>query len=569
VYAKAAVTGSSPSPATVSFSGTGVQSQTVTTSGLTATTLLTSLANNLTLSLSPSLGGLDTAVLALLKTLISGAVAPVLQATLPAIVDPLLSLVGVRVGEVDISGGGTYLVCSVAGCVYADANHNVRQDAGETGTGATLFAKLVAASAPTVAQAVATVDPTTGNYSFPTLNPATYAVVISTSNSTSSVTPTAPAGWIGTESPTLSRSITVAAADLVNQRFGLFHGSSLAGTVFKDNGSGGGTANNGLKDGAETGLGGTLVSLVDAGAALVDATRSDAAGAYQLWIPYTTTGVLKASQAADPQTLFVAGKPGTTGGAFALAGAATSFTHAIGSVHTGVDFGDVPINRLDTDGQQAVAAGATALFPHVFHAGSAGQLTLSATPTASAPSGWSATTWLDANCSGQLDSGETAITSALAVVADQNVCVIVKVFVPQTASNETRVTYSLAAAFAYANSAAAAQATRQDLTVVGTADGLRLVKSVDLATATSGTVVTYTVSYVNQGAQPVTALKIRDATPAWTVMNGASCGSLPTGVTCSVSVQPAVGATGSVEWTLTGALASGATGNVVFSVKVQ
>jgi hypothetical protein len=36
-----------------------------------------------------------------------------------------------------------------------------------------------------------------------------------------------------------------------------------------------------------------------------------------------------------------------------------------------------------------------------------------------------------------------------------------------------------------------------------------------------------------------------------------------------VTAQPAVGAAGSVEWTLTGALPSGATGTVVFTVTVQ
>lgn len=573
VFAKAAVIGASPTPSTLNFSGTGVQTQTATTSGLTATSLLTSLVGNLQITISPSLGNLlDGVVIPLLNTAISGVIAPVLQVTLPNILDPLLSLVGIQIGQVVVSSGGTYLVCSMSGCVYADPNHNARKDSGEAGTGATLYAKLINPATPTVASVVVPVDPTTGNFTFPTLNPATYGVVISTSNATSSIVALAPAGWIGTEAPTLTRSVTIAAADVVNQTYGLFHGSSLAGSVFKDNGLGGGTANNGVRDGGELALGGVVVNVTDStGNTLFDTNTTDASGAYQLWIPYTAgTAVLKVAQAANPAYVVVSGNAGNTAGTFALAGAATSFTHAIGSVYSGINFGDVPINRLDTDGQMAAAAGTTALFPHVFHVGSAGQLGFAVTPSATVPTGWSAGVYLDANCNGQLDAGDALLTAATAVVADQNVCVIVKVFVPQTAANETRVTYALTASFAYANSTLTGQLQRQDLIIVGAAGGLQLVKSVDKSVAASGAVITYTITYTNLGSAAVSAVKVRDETPAWTVLNAASCGTLPTGVTaCNVTAQPAVGAAGSVEWTLTGSVPSGATGTVVFSVTVQ
>ena len=573
VYAKAAVIGASPIASTFTFSGAGVQTQTATTSGLTAVSLLTSLTSNLQITISPSLGNvLDAVVIPLLNTIVTGVVAPVLNTILPTVVDPLLSLTGIQIGQVVISSGGTYLECAVSGCVYADPNHNARKDSGEAGTGATLYAKLINPSAPTVASVIVPVDPTTGNFTFPTLNPATYTVVISTSNATSSITALAPAGWVGTEAPTLSRSITVAATDLVNQTYGLYHGSSLAGSVFKDNGLGGGTANNGVRDGGELALGAVVVNVTDAtGATVFDTNTTDANGAYQLWIPYTAgSGVLKVAQAANPAMAFVSGNAGNTAGAFALAGATTSFTHVIGTAYTGVNFGDVPINRLDTDGQLAAAAGTTALFPHVFHVGSGGQLAFAVAPTSAVPVGWSANVYLDANCNGQLDAGDTLLTNATTVAADQNVCVIVKVFVPQTAANETRATYAVTASFAYANSTLTGQLARQDLTIVGAAGGLQLVKSVDKTVAASGTVLTYTISFTNLGAAAVSAVKVRDETPAWTVLNAASCGTLPSGVTaCNVTAQPAAGAAGSVEWTLTGSVPSGGTGTVVFSVTVQ
>lgn len=571
VYAKAAVTGVAPTPTTMNFSGTGLQVQTASTSGLTATTLLTSLAGNLQITIAPSLGVLDSAVLPLLSGLVTGVVNPVLNAVLPNVLDPLLQLLGIRIGEVVVTSGGPYLQCAVSGCVYADANHNARQDSGEAGTNTVLYAKLVSPATPTVASFVATVDPATGNFTFPTLNPANYTLVVSTSSATSVVTPSAPAGWIGTQSPALTRSVSLVASDLAGQNIGLFHGSSLAGSVFKDNGSGGGVANNGVRDGGEIALGAVTVNVTDpTGATVWDSPKTDATGAYQAWIPYTATGVLKVSQVADPTMVFVSGSAGSTGGAFAAAGAATSFTHAVGSVYTGVTFGDVPINRLDTDGQQSVAAGTTALYAHVFHAGSAGTLALAVTPLTAPPVGWSATVYLDANCNGQLDGADTPWTAAQSVVADQAVCAIVKVFVPQTAANETRATYTLTASFAYANNALASQAQRQDLTIVGTADGLRLVKSVDKDVAGSGAVITYTITYTNLGSTPVNALRIRDATPAWTTLASAACGSTPAGITsCGVTAQPVVGAAGSIEWTLAGALPPGASGTVVFSVTVQ
>ncbi len=572
IMARAAVVGAAPTPTTLIFNGTALQTQTATTVVGFETSLLGSLLGNLTLSLTPSLGVLDGVVLPVLNLLVQTVLAPVLTGLASALVDPLLNLIGVRLGEVDVTSGGEYLECAVSGCVFADANHNARQDGGETGVGATLYAKLVPTATPTVASQVVTVDPTTGNYAFPTLNPAAYTVVIGTSNSASAVTPAAPSGWIGTAPTSMSRSITVATADLASQNFGLYHGSSVAGSVFKDNGAGGGGANNGVKDGTEAAIGGTLVSVTDtAGTTVYDSQRSDATGAWQLWVPSTAgTGVLKVSQAADATMVFVSGNVGTTGGTFAQAGAVASFTHVVGTVYTGVTFGDVPINRLDTDGQLSVAAGTTALFAHAFHAGSAGQLAVAVAPLAATPAGWSATTWLDANCNGQLDSGEAALTAPMPVVADQTVCVIVKVFVPETAANESRATYALTASFAYANNTLTGQATRQDLTIVGAADGLRLVKSVDRTAAASGDVITYTVTYTNLGASPVTALKIRDATPAWTVLAAASCGALPAGITaCNVTAQPAAGTAGSVEWTLAGALPSGGTGTVQFRVTVQ
>jgi hypothetical protein len=53
-------------------------------------------------------------------------------------------------------------------------------------------------------------------------------------------------------------------------------------------------------------------------------------------------------------------------------------------------------------------------------------------------------------------------------------------------------------------------------------------------------------------------LMIYDATPAFTTFVSAACpATLPAGIiTCSVTTQPAVGASGALQWTFTGALAA-------------
>lgn len=100
---------------------------------------------------------------------------------------------------------------------------------------------------------------------------------------------------------------------------------------------------------------------------------------------------------------------------------------------------------------------------------------------------------------------------------------------------------------------------------------LRLEKVVDKATATPGSVITYTITYTNDSSGSLSSIVINDATPAYTLFQSAACGTpLPTGVTgCSVTTQPGAGAAGTIQWTLTGNMNSAQTGTVTFSVKVD
>jgi conserved repeat domain len=90
-------------------------------------------------------------------------------------------------------------------------------------------------------------------------------------------------------------------------------------------------------------------------------------------------------------------------------------------------------------------------------------------------------------------------------------------------------------------------------------------------TARPGDVLEYVVTYTNSGAGTLSAIVVTDATPAFTTFQGASCGApLPGNITaCSVTSQPAVNASGSVVWTLTGSLLSGGSGTVLYTVRVN
>ncbi|MBI3899682.1 MAG: DUF11 domain-containing protein [Gammaproteobacteria bacterium] len=575
IQAKSYARGQAPFTNVLSFTGPYPQTKTAYTSAGFIANAVDSLTSNLQLELSPSLGTLDSAILPLLKTAVSGSLTPALATLLTSLVDPLLETLGIRLGEVDVTVNGLTQLCSISGYAYSDANHNSVRDNTEAGCGVALYAKLVPASGPTgPATNVTTVDPTSGAFSFPNVAGGGYSIVLDNNATASDVTPTLPTGWLGTETPTQTRALTVAAADIANQNFGLYNGSRLDGTVFKDNGAGSDTANNGVQDGTESGIIGVALKVTDAtGATAHDSATTSSGGGYTLWIPAGAgAAILKVIETNAAGYVSVGASAGNTGGSYNRAHDTVSFTNVIGTVYTNVNFANVPDNSFNSDNQQTVLPGGIALYTHVFNAGSAGQLTIAATGTANPSINWNTVVYLDGNCNGVIDSGETPVSGSLNVTADQKICIVVKTFAPENAPYNAQYNQTLGASFSYANSSIVWSQSRSDLTLVGrtTDTGLTLVKSVDKAAAKSGDALTYTIRYENQSSGALHNLTIHDATPAYTVFGAAQCGTLPAGLSvCSISQQPATGAAGAVEWTFTGTLDPGAAGNVSFSVTLQ
>ena len=468
---------------------------------------------------------------------------------------------------------------NVTGFVYLDANKNGFKDTSEAGTSLTLYAKIYAttnASGP--ALQAAAVDGTTGAYTLTNVYRGLYMVILDNNSLLSDVTPTLPGGWTGGEMPAHIRTnVAVALVNVPDQNFGLIHSLGLSGKVFKDNGTGGGTANDGVKNGSEIGLGGVTVRLTDVtGSTLYDTATTDGNGDYTLLVPNSVANgaTLKITETNPPAHLSTGASVGDTGGTYDRASDTVTFTYTTGTAYSGVNFGDVPENSFVNDSQQANLPGTFVLHPHSFTAGSAGSLSLSVSslPNPSI-SGWTQVIYRDANCNGQLDPGETAVTGAISVSAGDKVCILIKEFIPGIAPFNAQDQLTVTAAFTWtgASPALSTNTTRIDLTTVGnpTTAGLTLLKAVDKETALPGEVLTYTVTYANHSSAALTNIVIFDQTPAFTTFSSAGHGALPNSVSAIAVTSPGVGASGAIKWTFTGSLAPASASTVSFSVTVS
>ncbi|HYM82235.1 MAG TPA: right-handed parallel beta-helix repeat-containing protein [Candidatus Limnocylindria bacterium] len=469
-------------------------------------------------------------------------------------------------------GGGV----AVTGVAYSDLDHDFNRDAGELGIGVATYAKLVSTPAPLSAMAVSLVDPATGAYSFTFVPSGTYSIVLDDNPTPGDVAPTPPSGWIVTEAAPGLRSVVVAASDLSDQDFGLWNGSRVDGTVFRDDGAGAGIANDGARQPGEAGIAGVRVRLLSGSCVggACDSTLSGGGGDYRLWLPAAAVGsAVQVVETGPAQWISTGGSAGNTGGAYARPIDATTFLAALGVLYTGVNFGDVPPNQLVPSGARSGAPGAVVFHPHTFTAGSSGTVTFTTAQTPSpAIGGWAATVYRDLDCDGVIDAGEPVASGPAAVTSGQAECLVLRHSIPAGAPSGAFEQVTLTASFAYAGATPALSGSDAvvDLTTVVGGGGLEIVKIVDVATARPGDFINYTITYRNLGADPLTSIVIHDSTPAFTSFDSAMCGATGAGLAgCAVTTAPAPGGFGPLEWSLSGALAPGGVGTVSFRVRVQ
>ena len=480
---------------------------------------------------------------------------------------------------------------TVSGTVYGDANHNASLDSGETGTGETgLFVKLTPSSGSACsgpATAAAAVAASTGAYSLAGIAQGNYCLVLDDNSNLADITPAVPANWIGTQNASGVIQLSVIGAPPSARNFGLFNGSRLSGTVFADTGIGsGGSANNGVKDGSEAGLASVIVNASATGMSGVSSSTAGD-GSYTLWLPSSASGTVTIAPVVPGAYLSAGGLPGTTStasGTYSRPNVTYTTPAVAGQTYTGVNFGLVPPNILAPHGTQMAQPGTVVFYAHTFKAGSGGQVTFSLANTAT-PSGlpWTQVLYKDTNCTGALDTAAVQITASLTVVADATLCLIVKQFVPAAAAIGAENATTLSAAFSYtgASPALSSTLTAMDVTTVGRPSEMTLSKRVSNVTqgglaglnvsAKPGETLQYTLAALNNGSESSSALTINDATPAFTTYLSATCpAALPASLTaCSVSTQPALGASGNLQWTFTGSLTPSAQVEVTYKVLIN
>ncbi|MFT4173271.1 MAG: hypothetical protein QM639_11975 [Rhodocyclaceae bacterium] len=385
------------------------------------------------------------------------------------------------------------------------------------------------------------------------------------------------------------------------------HPVGISGGIFLDNGVGG-TANNGIRDGGEAPIAGVQMRLTNCAATVYTSGISDGTGHYALngaAVPINTTVCVEQTNLASHVS---------TGASLAGAVLPAGYTYVrpatrsgspdrvalqwLGSAIAGLDFGDVMDSAFAANGQQEGLPGSTVNYAHTFIAATAGKVTFSVTN--SRPD-WAVTVFADPLCTGTPQAGAAQLFPPLgvgsSVMAGDKVCIAVRQFIPATATLGESHAVSINARFDFANNPAlpAVGYTLTDQIMVGAA-ALSLKKDVRNVTvsgpfgvnnqAKPGDELEYRIVYTNNAPGVITDLAISDTTPAYTTFVSSTAGTTPTAlgacskntpanprpappVDCTTGPAQPVGGTGALHWVFGGGLEAGASGEVLFRVKVD
>jgi uncharacterized repeat protein (TIGR01451 family) len=172
-----------------------------------------------------------------------------------------------------VAASGT--IGNVIGNVWSDADLGADKDAGEANL---LGVPVVLRDAATNAVLATAYTNAAGDYSFANVPTGNYRV---------DVVP--PAGYFVTTGNDPA-AVSVAAGGTETANFGLALGHMLSGIVFKDDGAGGGTVADGLRNGAEAGTnaGGLNVVIVDGSGVVLAVASVSASGTWSALVPAGT-----------------------------------------------------------------------------------------------------------------------------------------------------------------------------------------------------------------------------------------------------------------------------------------
>ena len=334
-----------------------------------------------------------------------------------------------------------------------------------------------------------------------------------------------------------------------------------------------GTANDGIKNGGEQPLAGVSIVITNSGT-VVAQDVTDSTGNASFWLPGANAGSsLVITQTNLNAYVSTGGNGGSTGGTYDRTNDTVTFTHQSGEDYTDISFGDVPPNTLAADSRMVVSPGTAIFYSHQFRAFSDGTVSFEPSQIPSPNiGGWSSTIYHDDNCDGELSPGQSPLTGSLVVHTGDIICLLVKVVIPDGAPYNAYNATTIDSTFAYSNANPALSATYQivDTTTVGGALGLRLEKSVDKTQAKPGELITYTVTYTNEGDHVVHNVIITDVTPfATTFQSWASMNPLPQTLTAVTPSVPPAGSSGPLSFSFDGYLQPRASGWISFVVKLD
>ncbi len=437
--------------------------------------------------------------------------------------------------------------------VWADANRNGLQDAGEAGmAGVTVY--LCASSPCAAGNAVATTaTDATGKYSFTGLADGTYSVGVNTA--------TVPAGYTATtvhqgntalDSGSVTGEPSTVSGGAANNTidFGFQPPAStysISGNLWNDNGGGtSGNAGNGALDTGEPYLGGVTVCLYASdGTTLITCATTDASGNYSF--PGVSNGsyVVKVDTTTLPAAYFVQSKDpdatldnqtAVTVNSADVSGKNFAYWQQPGSISGAVCVGGS--NGICDSGEPLVAA-------------------VSVTLIGAGPDGILGTADDTTQTKTTDSSGAYSFTGLLPGLYQ-----VVKTNPANTTSvadrdggNPDNITVNLAGGQAV---------TGRDFEVNGGAD-LAVTKTDGLATVTSGqTGVVYTLSVTNNGIIPAAGVQLVDTLDANLTYVSSTCATLVTGTTYTWNLADLAARGGSYSCTMTVDVKSGlADGTIV------
>ena len=367
---------------------------------------------------------------------------------------------------------------------------------------------------------------------------------------------------------------------------------TITGQVFEDN-SGTTTVNsnayNGIKDAGELAIADSTVTINNCtNTTAIATTQTNANGEYTFNLLPTA---LPAGNFCIAQKNLdgYSSVSGTTGYNRVTDQITVSNTGA--SSYANHNFGDARLNAILTeDGQQTTIAGGVADYPHrltaqsVLTVTSLGQ-TSTQQPANSTDAPWQSLLYRDLNCNGKVDAGENLISASLplSLKANEQLCLVQRVYAPATASMGAQHIGQLQASFniALANPTETITGTsikRQDTTLLGSA-GLsmqKMVRSVASCPSTaaditaftannqaqSGGYLEYEITYRNNSLKNLVDISIKDTVPVGTVFQSNGCNVTPAG-TCTASKTD-----DALLWQNTGTLLPSQQGKVRFCVQI-